>query len=149
MTEPPRPLLLVEDSDADAVALERIARRLPMSLPLVRVRDGESALEYLYQLGDYADAARPALVLLDLHMPGMGGREVLSRLKADPSLRRIPIIIFSSSTEPRDVEGAYADGANCYLFKPEPGEQLEAAARALQSFWLSAARLPGAEDPRA
>lgn len=141
-----RHLLLVEDSDADAVALERIARRLPLPLPLVRVRDGESALEYLYQRGDYAGASRPALVLLDLHMPGMGGREVLSRLKADPALRRIPVIIFSSSTEALDVEGAYADGANSYLFKPEPGEQLEATARALQAFWLAAARLPGTED---
>jgi chemotaxis family two-component system response regulator Rcp1 len=144
-----RPLLLVEDSDADAVAMERIARRLPMGLPLVRVRDGESALDYLYQRGDFAGALRPALVLLDLHMPGMGGREVLARLKADPGLRCIPVIIFSSSKERLDVEGAYADGANSYLFKPEPGEQLEAAARALQAFWLAAARLPGAEDPPA
>ncbi len=148
MTEA-RPLLLVEDSDADAVAMERIARRLPMGLPLVRVRDGESALDYLYQRGDYTGAPRPALVLLDLHMPGMGGREVLARLKADPGLRRIPVIIFSSSKDRLDVEGAYADGANSYLFKPEPGEQLEAAARALQAFWLTAARLPGTEDPSA
>ena len=141
-----RPLLLVEDSDADAVALERIARRLPLPLPLVRVCDGEHALDYLYQRGEYAGATRPALVLLDLHMPGMGGREVLSRLKADPALRSIPVIIFSSSKERLDVEGAYADGANSYLFKPEPGEQLESAARALQAFWLAAARLPGSED---
>jgi chemotaxis family two-component system response regulator Rcp1 len=141
-----RPLLLVEDSDADAVALERIARRLPLSLPLVRVCNGERALDYLYQRGDYTGALRPALVLLDLHLPGMGGREVLSRLKADPALRSIPVIIFSSSQARQDVEDAYADGANCYLFKPDPGEQLEATARALQSFWLAAARLPGSED---
>lgn len=138
-----RPLLLVEDSDADAVAMERIARRLPMAVPLVRVRDGESALDYLYQRGVHAGAARPVLVLLDLHMPGMGGREVLSRLKADPALRSIPVIIFSSSQAREDVDGAYADGANSYLFKPDPGEQLEAAAQALQAFWLTAARLPG------
>ncbi len=145
-----RPLLLVEDSDADAVALERIARRLPEPLlPLVRVRDGESALDYLYQRGAYEGATRPALVLLDLHMPGLGGREVLSHLKADPELRSIPIIIFSSSKARVDVEGAYADGANSYLFKPESGEQLEAAARALQAFWLTAARLPGVEDSTA
>lgn len=144
---PRRPLLLVEDSDADAVAMERIARRLPDPLPIVRVRDGESALDYLYQRGAYEGAAPPALVLLDLHMPGMGGREVLSLLKADPALRRIPVIIFSSSQNPLDVEGAYSDGANSYLFKPEPGEQLEAAARALQAFWLTAARLPGTGEP--
>jgi CheY-like chemotaxis protein len=140
-----RPLLLVEDSDADAVALERIARRLPLPVPVVRVRDGESALDYLHQRGGHAGAARPVLVLLDLHMPGMGGREVLAHLKADPGLRSIPVIIFSSSKERGDVDGAYSDGANSYLFKPEPGEQLEAAARALQSFWLTAAQLPGGE----
>lgn len=138
-----RPLLLVEDSDADAAAMERIARRLPIPMPVVRVSTGESALDYLYQRGTHSGAPRPVLVLLDLHMPGIGGREVLSRLKADPALRSIPVIIFSSSKERGDVDGAYADGANRYLFKPEPGEQLEAAARALQSFWLTAARLPG------
>ncbi len=139
---PPRPLLLVEDSDADAVALGRIAQRLAVPVSVVRVRDGESALDYLHRRGPYAGAERPALVLLDLHMPGMSGREVLAQLKADPALRRIPVIIFSSSEDPLDVEGAYEDGANSYLFKPEPGEALEAAARALQAFWLSAARLP-------
>lgn len=138
----PRPLLLVEDNDADAAALKRIASRLSIPVPVVRVRDGESALDYLHRRGAYAGAARPVLVLLDLHMPGMNGREVLAHLKSDPELRRIPVIIFSSSENPEDVEGAYQDGANSYLFKPEPGDALEAAARALQSFWLSAARLP-------
>ena len=137
-----RSLLLVEDSDADAVALERIASRFPSPMTVVRVRDGESALDYLYRRGAYKSAFRPALVLLDLHMPGMNGREVLAQLKADPGLRSIPVIIFSSSEDPLDVEGAYADGANSYLFKPEPGEQLEAAAKALHAFWLTAARLP-------
>ncbi|AKQ69059.1 Two-component system response regulator [Myxococcus hansupus] len=137
-----RPVLLVEDSDADAVALERIASRLDVPVSVIRVSDGESALDYLYGRGAYAGASRPALVLLDLHMPGMSGREVLAQLKADPKLRRIPVIIFSSSEDPEDVEGAYLDGANSYLFKPEPGEALEATARALQAFWLSAARLP-------
>ncbi|MFP2958603.1 response regulator [Myxococcus sp. 1LA] len=137
-----RSLLLVEDSDADAVALERIASRLLVPMTVVRVRDGESALDYLYRRGAYGSASRPALVLLDLHMPGMSGREVLAQLKADPGLRRIPVIIFSSSEDPMDVEGAYADGANSYLFKPEPGAQLEAVANALHAFWLTAARLP-------
>jgi CheY-like chemotaxis protein len=123
--------------------MERIARRLPIPFPVVRVQDGESALDYLHQRGRHASAPRPVLVLLDLHMPGMGGREVLTLLKSDPALRSIPVIIFSSSKERGDVDGAYADGANSYLFKPEPGEQLEAAARALQAFWLTAAQLPG------
>ncbi|RKG88879.1 response regulator [Corallococcus terminator] len=139
------PLLLVEDSDPDAEALLRIARRLPLPVPVVRVCDGESALDYLYQRGSYPDAERPVLVLLDMHMPGMSGRDVLTRLKADPNLRPIPVIIFSSSVAAEDVDGAYADGANSYLFKPEIGPQLQATAEALHAFWFKAARLPAPE----
>ncbi|RKH33849.1 response regulator [Corallococcus llansteffanensis] len=139
------PLLLVEDSDPDAEALERIARRLPLPAPVVRVCDGESALDYLYQRGAYADARKPVLILLDLHLPGIGGREVLSTLKADPRLRSIPVIIYSSSVDTQDVDGAYADGANCYLFKPQIGPQLQATAEALHAFWFQAARLPATE----
>ncbi|RKH07808.1 response regulator [Corallococcus sp. CA053C] len=137
------PLLLVEDSDPDAEALERIARRLP--LPVVRVSDGESALDYLYRRGAYAAARKPCLVLLDLHLPGIGGRQVLSTLKADPRLRPIPVIIYSSSQDAEDVDGAYADGANSYLFKPQIGPQLQATAEALYAFWFQAARLPTPE----
>ncbi|CAM3152024.1 response regulator [Corallococcus sp. ZKHCc1 1396] len=140
------PLLLVEDSDPDAEALERIARRMPLPVPVVRVRDGESALDYLYQRGAYAEAARPVLILLDMHMPGISGRDVLARLKADPHLRSIPVIIFSSSLAAEDVDGAYAEGANSYLFKPEVGPQLQATAEALHAFWFKAARLPTAEQ---
>ncbi|NPD22402.1 response regulator [Corallococcus sp. AB004] len=144
-----KPLLLVEDSDPDAEALMRIAKRLPLPVPVVRVRDGENALDYLYRRGAYADVERPVLILLDLHMPGINGRQVLATLKADPDLRAIPVIIFSSSVEAGDVEGAYADGANSYLFKPEVGPQLQATAEALHAFWFRAARLPEAQEPEA
>ncbi|WP_404365454.1 response regulator [Corallococcus coralloides] len=144
-----KPLLLVEDSDPDAEALMRIAKRLPLPVPVVRVRDGEDALDYLFRRGAHAEAERPVLILLDLHMPGISGREVLSTLKADPVLRSIPVIIFSSSVESRDVDGAYADGANSYLFKPEVGPQLQATAEALHAFWFKAARLPEPQEPEA
>ncbi|NOK33029.1 response regulator [Corallococcus exercitus] len=144
-----KPLLLVEDSDPDAEALMRIAKRLPLPVPVVRVRDGENALDYLYRRGGYVDAERPVLILLDLHMPGISGREVLSQLKADPELRSIPVIIFSSSLEAGDVDGAYADGANSFLFKPEVGPQLQATAEALHAFWFKAARLPASREPEA
>ncbi|MBN8469791.1 response regulator [Corallococcus exiguus] len=144
-----KPLLLVEDSDPDAEALMRIAKRLPLPVPVVRVRDGENALDYLYRRGAYADVERPVLILLDLHMPGINGRQVLATLKADPDLRAIPVIIFSSSVEAGDVEGAYADGANSYLFKPEVGPQLQATAEALHAFWFRAARLPEAQESEA
>ncbi|WP_257455033.1 response regulator [Archangium lipolyticum] len=145
--EKQRPLLLVEDSDPDAEALLRVARRMPLSAPVVRVQDGESALDYLYQRGAYAEAPRPVLVLLDLNLPGIGGKEVLSQLKADPELRSLPVIIFSNSNLKQDVDGAYAGGANSYLFKPDGSEEMKEAARALECFWFSAALLPGAGEP--
>lgn len=141
-----RPLLLVEDSDPDAEALLRVARKLPLSAPVVRVADGESALDYLFQRGAYAEAPRPVLVLLDLHLPGIGGQEVLAQLKADPALRSLPVIIFSNSTESRDVSSAYAGGANSYLLKPSGATELQEAAHALECFWFSAALLPGLEE---
>ncbi len=142
-----RPLLLVEDSDSDAKALLRVARQLPLSAPVVRVQDGESALDYLFQRGEYTEALRPVLVLLDLHLPGIGGQAVLSQLKADPQLCSLPVIIFSNSDRKEDVKEAYAGGANSYLFKPGETAELQDAARALERFWFSAALLPGSEDP--
>ncbi|MBN8229248.1 response regulator [Corallococcus macrosporus] len=144
-----KPLLLVEDSDPDAEALMRIAKRLPLPVPVVRVRDGENALDYLYQRGEHVAAERPVLILLDMHMPGISGRDVLAQLKADPDLRSIPVIIFSSSLDMGDVNGAYASGANSYLFKPEVGPQLQATAEALHAFWFKAARLPEAQESEA
>jgi two-component system, chemotaxis family, response regulator Rcp1 len=140
-----RPLLLVEDSDPDAEALQRLARRLPLSWPVVRVTDGESALDYLYQRGAYADAPRPVMVLLDLNLPGIGGREILGTLKADPALRGLPVIIFSNSTRSEDVNGAYDAGANSYLFKPSEPAELKDVAFALERFWFGVARLPDVE----
>lgn len=141
-----RPVLLVEDCDADAEALLRVVRQVPLEAPVVRVCDGEAALDYLHHRGAHAQAERPALVLMDLHMPGIGGHELLSRLKADAGLRSIPIIVFSSSALPEDVRDAYAEGANSYLRKPEEGAQMQAVVRALRDFWFTAALLPGAEE---
>ena len=138
-----QPLLLVEDSDPDAEALQRLARKLPLSWPVVRVTDGESALDYLYQRGAYEGAPRPVMVLLDLNLPGIRGPEILSILKGDASLRSLPVIIFSNSTRAEDVDGAYDLGANSYLFKPTGAEDLKEVANALESFWFKVARLPG------
>ena len=145
-TEPP--LLLVEDADADAEALLRVARRLPLRRPVVRVRSAEEALAYLRREPPHEGAVRPALVLLDLHLPGMRGDELLGQLKGDAALRSLPVIMFSGSDAAHHVDEAYARGANGYLFKPVESEGLTAAARALQDFWLAAARLPGGGSTR-
>ncbi len=141
-----RPVLLVEDSDADAEALMRVVHRMSVDAEVVRVHDGESALDYLHRRGTYADARRPALVLMDLHMPGISGHELLVQLRADVGLRTLPIIVFSSSALPADVEGAYAEGANSYMRKPGEREGLERMVRALRDFWFSVALLPGYEE---
>ncbi|ATB30979.1 response regulator [Melittangium boletus] len=146
--ESKRPMLLVEDSDPDAEALQRLARRLPLSWPVVRVSDGETALDYLYQRGEFMQAPRPVMVLLDLNLPGIGGREILGVLKSDPSMRALPVIIFSNSTRPEDVNDAYDAGANSYLFKPSEPSGLKEVAFALERFWFSVARLPGMEASR-
>lgn len=143
-----QPLLLVEDSDSDAEALLRVARKLPLSAPVVRVLDGETALDYLFRRGEHVGAPRPVLVLLDLNLPGIGGQEVLAQLRADPSLRSLPVLIFSNSMQARDVSAAYDGGANGYLYKPGGAEELADAARALECFWFKAARLPGWEAPQ-
>ena len=140
-----RPVLLVEDSDADAEALLRVVRRMSAEAEVVRVQDGESALDYLHRRGAYADARRPALVLMDLHMPGISGHELLMQLRADAGLRTLPVIVFSSSALPQDVEGAYAEGANSYMRKPGERAGLENMVRALRDFWFSVALLPGCE----
>ncbi|HEX8536697.1 MAG TPA: response regulator, partial [Cystobacter sp.] len=137
MDEVKRPLLLVEDSDPDAEALQRLARKLSLSWPITRVADGESALDYLFQRGAYVEAPRPMMVLLDLHLPGVGGREILSTLKSDARLRSLPVIIFSNSKRVEDVDGAYELGANSYLFKPSGLEELQDVVNALKNFWFN------------
>ena len=143
MSDLRQPLLLVEDSDPDAEALQRLARKLPLSWPVVRVTDGESALDYLYKRGAYTDAPRPVMVLLDMNLPGIRGPEILSLIKSDAALRTLPVIIFSNSTRSEDVDGAYERGANSYLFKPTGTEELKSVANALENFWFKVARLPG------
>lgn len=142
----PRPVLLVEDSDADAEALMRVVRRMAVGAEVVRVHDGESALDYLHRRGAYSDVCRPAMVLMDLHMPGISGHELLVKLRADAGLRSLPIIVFSSSVLPADIEGAYAEGANSYMRKPGERAGLESMVQALRDFWLSVALLPGCEE---
>ena len=143
MSDLRRPLLLVEDSDPDAEALQRMARKLPLSWPVVRVTDGETALDYLFRRGEYVDAPRPVLVLLDLNLPGIRGPEILSIIKGDAALRTLPVIIFSNSTRSEDVDNAYQQGANSYLYKPTGSEEIKGVANALENFWFKVARLPG------
>ena len=138
----PIELLLVDDDLAD-VELMKEALLACRSRP--RVLTFESGEELLAKLAGDGGWAGARLILLDLNMPGIGGRETLRRLKCDPKLRRIPVIVLTSSRAREDVARSYDDGANCYIVKPLELSQLETVAKRLEDFWVETAALPSAD----
>lgn len=106
------------------------------------VRDGAEALDYFYRRGEYANAERPHLLLLDLKMPKVNGLEVLERLKADPELRSIPVVVLTSSDRPEDVEETYRRGGNSYVTKPVSPSGMRDGLRDITDYWMHVAALP-------
>jgi CheY-like chemotaxis protein len=106
------------------------------------VRDGAEALDFFYRRGKYEDAPRPHLVLLDLKMPKVNGLEVLERVKDDPDLRSIPIVVLTSSDRPEDVEAAYQRGTNSYVTKPVSPSGIREGLRRIADYWIHLAALP-------
>lgn len=106
------------------------------------VSDGVEALDFVHQRGGYADAPRPDLVLLDLHVPREDGEKVLTELKARPELRRIPVLVFTSSEATEDVAKSYELQANAYLRRPDSGAEFEELAQVIEDFWLKLAQIP-------
>lgn len=135
-------ILMAEDDPDDRVLLEQALRVAGVGNPLAFVEDGEELLEYLLRRGRFAQAPRPAVILLDLNMPRMDGREALAEVKAHPDLRAIPVIVLTTSSTPRDVEVCYALGANSFVTKPATFEALVNLARALDAWWLDVVTLP-------
>ena len=114
-------LLMADDDPADCLLTEKALRRAEVTCPLYVVHDGAELLDYLKRRGDYADpeaAPRPSLILLDLNMPKINGTEVLEQLRDEPELRRIPVVVLTTSDEERDIAASYALGANAYMVKP-------------------------------
>jgi CheY-like chemotaxis protein len=140
--------ILMADDDADDRDLTRDAiRQNQLNGELRFVEDGEELLEYLNRRGRYADPAtspRPGLILLDLNMPRMDGHEVLRALRADPALRRIPVIVLTTSSAEEDVLRSYELGANCFITKPGTFDRLVEVVRILDQHWLQTASLPHA-----
>ncbi|WP_460204387.1 response regulator [Scytonema sp. NUACC21] len=135
------PLLVVEDSNEDFKMLQRLMKRLAVQNPIYRCTNGDEVLDFLYQEGDYQDpkiAPRPSVILLDLNLPGIDGRDLLQRLKQDRSLREIPIVVFTTSSNPMDIELCYQKGANGYLIKPMDFQNLQKTIQAFVDYWLDA-----------
>ncbi len=140
----PRPvqILIVEDNPADARLVKEVMRDSKILNEIHWVPDGVEALDYLYQRGKHAGALRPNLIFLDLNMPRKDGRAVLSEVKADRELRRIPVVVMTSSQAEEDVARAYDAHANCYIRKPIDFEQFHQVVKTLENFWFSTVELP-------
>lgn len=138
----PIEILLVEDSPSDALLTKEALRQGKVSNTLHHVEDGVDALAFLRKEGEYADVPRPDVILLDLNLPRMSGQEVLKEIRADESLKCLPVIILTTSDDERDVLAAYGECANCYITKPVDMSQFVATMQALDSFWLTWVTLP-------
>lgn len=139
----PVEILLVDDNQGDVdLTLEALDEaRLRNNVHVAR--DGVEAMAFLRRLAPFADAPRPDIVLLDLNMPRKDGREVLREIKEDPSLKRIPVVVLTTSEAERDVLDAYDYRANAYIIKPVDVDQFFRTVRSLEDFWLTVVRLPG------
>jgi chemotaxis family two-component system response regulator Rcp1 len=135
-------VLLVDDNPADTDLTSEILTRNGFPSHIHAVIDGVEAIAFLRRQGKYAKAPAPDLVILDLNLPKKDGRAVLSEVRADPALRNIPIVIFSTSEAPRDIVGTYELGANCYVSKPGNLQDYIAAVTGIGEFWFGLALLP-------
>jgi CheY-like chemotaxis protein len=140
----PRPLgvLLVEDDPGDVLIAREALRAGNLSARLDVVSDGVEAIAYLRQEGGFADAVRPDLILLDLNLPGMSGHEVLAEVKADTSLRRIPVVVLSTSVAAEDIVKSYDLHANVYVTKPVDFNEFADVVKQIDDFFASVAQLP-------
>jgi len=138
----PLKILLVEDSPSDIDLTKEALDEGKVIHELFVVEDGVAAMQFLNREGVYADVPRPDLVLLDLNLPQKDGREVLAEIKTTPKLKRLPVIVLTTSAAEEDVCSTYEHHANCYITKPVDVEEFIRVVRSLGEFWLSFVRLP-------
>lgn len=139
----PAEVLLVEDSPGDVRLTREALKEGKVRNNLSVVSDGVEAMEFLRREGRFADAPRPDIVLLDLNMPRKDGREVLAEMKGDDTLKRIPVVILTTSDAEQDILRTYNLHANCYLKKPVDLEQFISIVKSVEDFWLTIVQLPG------
>lgn len=145
---PSQTILIVEDSPEDYETTIRALKKSGVSNNIVRCEDGDEALDYLYRHSKYADpktSPRPGIILLDLNLPGTDGREVLAEIKNNNDLKKIPVIVLTTSSDERDIEQCYADGANSYIHKPVDLPGFFVAISRLKDYWFEIVILPKSE----
>lgn len=138
----PMDVLLIEDSPGDVRLTQEAFREANPAIRLHVASDGVEAMAFLQREGAHARAPRPDIILLDLNLPRMDGREVLSRIKDDDQLKTIPTVILTTSDAEADITKSYQLKANCYLTKPVQLDQFESLVKSINEFWLTKARLP-------
>jgi CheY-like chemotaxis protein len=138
--EPLRTILLVEDEPTDATLFLRAFKKSGVLNPILHLRDGDSALHYLAGRGEYSDRDKyplPALILLDLKLPGMSGIQLLQWMHIQGEIRRIPVVVLTGDTDQKTINAAYDLGANSYLVKPGTGDDVARMVKAIQNYWIS------------
>ena len=138
-------ILVVDDDDADALMIEEALETTETNATVRRVADGREALDYLRRVGKFAEAHRPDLILLDLNMPRMDGRETLEAIKTDEDLKAIPVVILTTSGATPDIVASYQHRANAYVTKPFGLDDFEATVRQINKFYREVAVLPPPE----
>ncbi|HEY3006958.1 MAG TPA: response regulator [Micromonosporaceae bacterium] len=147
MTEPadgarPIEVLLIEDDPGDVLMTREAFEEHKVRNRLTVLTDGAQALEYLHRQGEYADADRPDLILLDLNLPKRDGREVLAEIKKDEELGQIPVVVLTTSSSDEDILGSYRLHANAYVTKPVDFDRFIAVVRQIDDFFVSVVKLP-------
>jgi len=142
MSGKPVDILLVEDSAGDVRLTKEAFKESKLRNNLYVVGDGEEAMSFLRREGQYADAFRPDLMLLDLNLPKKDGREVLAEVKSDDNLKRIPVVILTVSKAEEDIMKSYNLHANCYITKPIDMEQFIKVVKSIEEFWFTIVKLP-------
>ena len=138
----PIEILMAEDSVDDIEIAREALKDGKVRNNLNAVRDGVEAMAYLRQQGEFSTVARPDVILLDLNMPRMDGRQVLEAIKSDPDLQKIPVVVLTTSEADEDILRAYELHANCYIAKPVDMEQFSKVVCSIEDFWFSVVRLP-------
>jgi len=145
MSTPHQPILLIEDNPEDYETTIRSFTRAGVANTFHHCQDGDEALDYLFHRGQYADpksTPRPAVIMLDLNLPGTDGREVLTQVKQDADLKTIPVIVLTTSSDERDIDSCYRDGANSYIQKPVDLPKFIEAIQRLSDYWFEIVLLP-------
>ena len=138
----PVEILLVEDNPGDVRLTQETLKDFKVLNHLSVVGDGVEAMAFLRREGKYAEASRPDLILLDLNLPKKDGREVLAEIKVDEQLKRIPVVILTTSSAEQDILKTYELHANCYITKPVDLDQFSAVVKSIEQFWFTTVKLP-------